>query len=125
MTPKQFLKTCGVLFITLALLGLLHVLGPSADTSIFGSMLWFDVVEIWIYLVIGIGAVLSSFLLDFRVQKIVAISLGIFSIALGIYSIFRERLFALNLESPADTFLLFVIGIWALISSRAEEDQEI
>lgn len=117
MNPKQFLLLAGIVLVLVGILGFVGVLGPTTDKSIFGETWWFDNVENWAHLVVGVVGVLASLVLPGAVQKPLVMILGVVVVLVGVYSIFRQDLFGANLENPADTLLHIVVGVWALVAS--------
>ena len=116
MNPKQFLLFAGVILVIVGILGFFGIIGPTADKSLFGATWWFDNIENWAHLVVGIVGILGSFILPSGVQKPLVILLGVVVVIVGIYSIFNPNLLGANLENPADTALHIVVGLWALVA---------
>jgi hypothetical protein len=115
MNPKQFLLIGGVVLILIAILGFAHVIGPTADDSIFGPNWWFDNGENWAHLVLGIVAIIAAFAIPAKMQKPLVVLLGIVGIVVGLWSlVIGPEFLGANLENPADTVLHVVVGIWAL-----------
>lgn len=115
MNPKQFLQIGGGVLVLVAILGFVGVIGPTADDSILGNAWWFDNAENWAHLVLGLVAILASFVLPATAQKPLVLLVGAVGILVGLYSLFvSETLLGANLENPADTVLHLVVGVWAL-----------
>lgn len=119
MNAKLFLKLGGIVLVLVAILGFVGVLGPTADKSIFGANWWFDNVENWAHLVLGVVALLAYWLVPASVQKPLVVVVGVVALLFGLYSLFvGTTAFGANLENPADTILHLVVGVWALLSAR-------
>lgn len=115
MAPRQFLIWGGIILVVVAILGWINVLGPTSDSSIFGSTWWFDSVENWAHLIIGIVALLAAFVLPAGAQKVLVIIVGIVGLLFAIFNLAGTVVIGgANLESPLDLILHLVVGIWAL-----------
>ncbi len=122
MNPNKFLLLGGILLIVLGLLGLVKIIGPGADASIFGAYWWFDAAESWSSLILGAIAVAGVFWLPAHMQKAYAIMLGAAGVLLGLYSIFVGPAFlSANLEVPADTIFTLLFGAWGLFAGFRRE----
>jgi hypothetical protein len=118
MNPKQFLQMGGALLLVLGILGLVGVLGPTADQSIFGETWWFDNPENWAHLVVGVVTLIAAFALSARIQKQLVMVVGIVGVLVGLYGLFvSDELLGANLENPADIIFYVVVGLWALLAS--------
>lgn len=122
MNPKQFLQIGGVILVLVGVLGF-FLLGPTSDQSIFGSTWWFDNVENWAHLVLGVVALLAAYVLPGSSQKSLAIVVGIIGIIVGLWSISGSQtvLAGATLENPMDTILHLVVGAWALWAGMRKE----
>lgn len=115
MNPKQFLQIGGGVLVVVGILGMVGVLGPTAEQSIFGEPWWFDNAENWAHLVLGVVGVGASFVLGAPMQKTLVLLLGVLGVVVGLYSLLvGQTLLGANLENPADTALHIVVGLWAL-----------
>ncbi len=122
MNPKQFLLIGGVVLVVVGLLGFVGLIGPTAESSIFGSAWWFDNAENWAHLVIGIVGLIAAFVLGANLQRPLVMLLGIIGVLVGLYSLFGYANFlGANLENPADSLLHLIVGIWALWASWRKE----
>lgn len=121
MNPKQFLTIGGSILVVVGILGW-FVLGPTADKSIFGETWWFDNVENWAHLVLGIVALIAAFFLPESSQKPLVIVVGAVALLVGVYGLFgtESMLLGANLENPADTILHIAIGAWAIWAGMKE-----
>ena len=118
MNSKQFLLVGGIILVLVGVLGFVGVLGPTTDSSIFGSAWWFDSAENWAHLVLGIVALVLAYATGPSLQRPVVMLLGIVSVLVGLYSFFGySMLLGANLENPLDSLLHLAVGIWALLAS--------
>ncbi len=108
----------GIILVLVGVLGFVGVLGPTTDSSIFGSAWWFDSAENWAHLVLGIVALVLAYATGPSLQRPVVMLLGIVSVLVGLYSFFGySMLLGANLENPLDSLLHLAVGIWALLAS--------
>ncbi len=108
----------GIALVLLGILGMVNVLGPTAESSIFGSAWWFDGAENWAHLVLGIVALVAAYALSASMQKPLVMVLGVIGVLVGLYSLFISPSFlGANLENPADSLLHLAVGAWALWAS--------
>ena len=121
MNAKQFLLIGGVVLVLIGILGMVGVIGPTAEESIFNTMgldWWFDAGENWAHLVLGVVALIAAFVLPAGLQRPLVMLLGIVGVLVGLYSAFVSASFlGANLENPADTLLHILVGVWALAAS--------
>lgn len=120
MNSKQFLQIGGALLVLVGILGMINVIGPTPDKSIFGDSWWFDRGENWAHLLLGIVGLIASFTFPASAQRSLVMLLGIIGVVVGLYSIFTQKLLGSNLENPADTILHIVLGAWALWASMGK-----
>ena len=121
MNPKQFLVVGGAVLVVVGVLGMVGVLGPTAEDSIFGSAWWFDNGENWAHLILGVVGLLAAYIMPTSVQKPLVMLLGVVGILVGLYSLVISQSFlGANLENPADSILHLVVGAWALYASMAK-----
>lgn len=118
LTSKHFLQIGGVVLLVVAVLGFVGVIGPTPEKSIFGAAWYFDPVQNWAHLLIGIFAVTASAAIQVSLQRQITLWIGVLVILIGLLSIFRSSLLGAGLESPTDTFFYVILGIWALASSK-------
>ena len=116
LTPRGFLSLGGVVLLAVGILGFIGVLGPTPDRSIFGDMWWFDNAENVAHTVLGIVALLAvTMMKDAGMHKMLVLAVGAFALLVGLYNLGGEvTLAGANLESPADTILHLVVGVWGL-----------
>ncbi len=118
MNPKQFLQIGGIVLVAVGILGFVGILGPDAESSVFGPNWWFDSAENWAHLFLGIVALIVAYVFPATTHKTITIIVGVVGILVGLYSITGEtQLLGANLESPLDTILHLAIGAWALWAS--------
>ncbi len=118
MNSKQFLILGGIVLVLIAVLGMIGVIGPTSNQSMFGVAWWFDSAENWAHLVLGVVALIAAFALPSAIQKPLVIAVGLLALIVGLYSAFYSTmLLGANLESPADTILHLGVGLWALIAA--------
>lgn len=122
MNPKQFLLIGGVVLVLVGILGWINVLGPTSDTSIFGSNWWFDTGENWAHLLLGVVAFVVAFAFGAGLQAPITLLVGIVGILIGLLgfvlgSDMSYNFYGLaNLENPMDNVLHLVVGAWALLA---------
>ncbi len=118
MNPKQFLTIGGVILVVVGVVGFFGVIGPTPDSSIFGSAWWFSNGENWAHLVFGVAALVVSYTLGAGTQGWVTLLVGVVSVLVGLWGFFlgaeAPNFYGANLENPLDNLLHLVIGAWAL-----------
>ncbi|MDP3772162.1 MAG: hypothetical protein Q8Q94_02175 [bacterium] len=122
MNPKQFLILGGIILVLVAILGMVNIIGPTANDSIFGTNWWFDPVENWAHLVLGIVALIAAFAFPGTLQKPLVIVVGIVGVLVALYNLMSMDLLGAHLESPADLVLHLAVGVWALFASLRKSD---
>ncbi len=124
MNSRQFLQIGGIILVLVAILGYAGIIGPTSDSSIFGSYWWFDSAENIAHLVLGIVALIAAYALPAGAQKALTMIVGIVGILVGLYSILGEAmLLGATLQNPMDTILHLVVGVWALWASMRSSDE--
>lgn len=118
LTPKGFLQVGGIVLIVVGILGF-FLIGPSESQSIFGSAWYFDPVENWAHLILGIIAVGAAYMLtDANSQKWLTILVGIVALLVGLIGFILPsappNFLGANLENPLDNILHLVVGAWAI-----------
>lgn len=118
LTPRGFLSLGGVVLVLVGVLGFVGVLGPLQEQSIFGSFWWFDNSENIAHLVLGVVALLAvNYVKDAGVHKFLAVAVGLLALVVGLYNLMGAYMvLGANLESPADTILHLVVGVWGLMA---------
>lgn len=115
MNPKNFLMIGGVVLVVVGLAGMMGIIGPTPEQSIFGAMWWFDGAENWAHLVLGIAALAIMFGLP-MLQAPITLIVGIIGLLVGVYGFVSADLLGAMLENPADNILHLAVGAWALLS---------
>lgn len=125
LSPKGFLQVGGAVLLLVGILGFVGVIGPDAQSSIFGDFWWFDMAENVAHTVLGIVAIGAAFVLPSNLQKTLVMLVGVFALLVGVYSaVFSSMLLGANLENPADTILHLLVGVWALAAAMMKPGME-
>ena len=115
MNPKQFLMVGGVVLVVVGLAGFFGLIGPTAESSLFGSGWWFDNTENWAHLVLGVAALAIAYTLGSSLQSLVTLLVGLLGVLVGLWSLLGStNFYGAHLENPADTLLHLAVGAWAL-----------
>ncbi len=111
MNPKSFHLVGGIV---LALVGLLGLLG--ALDSVFGDLSYM------VYLVVGIIAMIGSFVFPTGLQKTVAMLIGIIAVLLGLYNLLfsGDTFLGMSLGNSVAGVFDLIVGIWALLSAKGK-----
>lgn len=118
MNPKQFLLIGGGVLVLVGVLGFIDVIGPTPESSIFGTFWWFDNAENLAHLVLGVAGLASVYVLNAQLQRYLVMALGVLGLLVGAYNFMGEvMLLGANLESPADLVLHLVVGVWAMVAA--------
>jgi hypothetical protein len=118
MNPKQFLTLGGAVLLLVGILGMVGVIGPTHEHSIFGSFWWFDTPENIAHTVLGVAALGAAFVLPAMYQRYLVIAVGALALVVGLYNLMGEvQLLGANLESPADLVLHLGVGAWAMFAA--------
>ena len=127
MNPKQFLTLGGIVLALVGILGMVGILGPTQDTSIFGGNWWFDAGENWAHLLLGIVALIAAFAVGANVQKPLVLVVGVVALLVGVIGFFLSssvpNFLGANLENPLDNILHIIVGAWALLAWRGAKNQ--
>lgn len=116
LTPKGFLSLGGVVLVLLGVLGYVGVIGSTPDQSLFGTFWWFDNAENLAHTVLGVVALLAVYMVkDAGIHKFLTLAVGALALVVGLYNLMGEvMVLGASLESPADTVLHLVVGVWGL-----------
>ena len=115
MNPKQFLIWGGAILVLVGVLGYFGPIGPTPEASLFGANWWFDNYENVVHFLLGVVALIAAFALPHSLQKPLVIIVGLVALFFAYYSGFvNTDFYGASLESPADTILHLVVGVWAL-----------
>lgn len=118
ISPKGFLQIGGIVLVVVAILGFFGIIGPTPESSLFGSFWWFDGPENWAHLVLGVVALGVAYgVKDDKTQKTVTMIVGVVALLVGLYGFVSSGLLGANLENPMDNLLHLVVGAWALWAS--------
>lgn len=118
----MFLTLGGIVLVLIAVLGYVGIIGPTPDTSLFGSFWYFDSLENIAHLVLGVVALAAAFFTPASLQKPLVIIVGVVAVLVGLWSLaFSTMLLGANLENPADSILHLVVGAWALWAGFRKE----
>ncbi len=102
-SAKGFLQIGGAVLLIVGILGF-FLIGPTADSSIFGSAWSFTTIENWIHMVLGIVALGAAMMLKQEGQmKMLAKLLGLVALVVGVAGFFTS----------VGDILDIVIAIWA------------
>ncbi|MDO8555748.1 MAG: hypothetical protein Q7R96_01065 [Nanoarchaeota archaeon] len=114
---KTFLTWGGWILVILGLLGF-FLIGPGTD-ALFGATWWFDNLENWAHLILGIVALVLVYLVKHDgLNKWVTIIVGLAAIAATITGFMNGTFLGAGMEM-LDNILHLVVGIWALGSGFA------
>lgn len=119
-TPKSFLQIGGTLLLLFGVLGILGVMGPAPEDSLFGSLWWFTNIESFSLITVGIAFLIAALIFPPVWQRYFVILFGIIALIIGLYSFVNPRLFGAHFETPADLILYLVLGAWGLYSAFAQ-----
>jgi hypothetical protein len=114
--PNGFLRLGGAIILIIGLLGVVGILGPDSSQSIFQSYWWLGERESHVFIATAIALLFISFTFPALWQRYIVIIFGILEILIGSYTFFGQNIFGINLETPSDTIVHFIIGGWALYS---------
>ncbi|MEK7541347.1 MAG: hypothetical protein AAB533_00680 [Patescibacteria group bacterium] len=119
MTVKNFLTIGGIVLVVVGLGGMVGILGPTADSSVFGSLWWFDNGENWAHLILGVAALIVVFAVP-SLGAPVTLLVGVLGLLVGLWGFALmggvPNFYGANLENPADNILHLAVGAWALLS---------
>lgn len=117
MYTKQYLTYGGLIFIVAGIFGLIGVLGPGMDNSIFTSAWFFNTGDAWAIIAAGVIALISAFSLEDEARRWFASIIGGLSIIIGLLGfIIPSSLATFGLPSGNVIAKLFylVMGAWGL-----------
>lgn len=120
MNARRFLLLGGITLTIVAVFGFVGLLGPTAEKSIFGGGWWFDNVENWAHLIVGLLAIMLM-QMPKAAHKPAVVILGVIGLFFAIYNFFSGTFFSANLEMPADLIFHLFMGVWALWSAFWKE----
>jgi hypothetical protein len=121
MNPKSFLKIGGVVLVIISLAGLVGIIGPTPESSIFSTTWYFTNGENWAHLIGGVAALLVAYAMP-AFQGPVTLLVGVVALLAGVWGFFlpaeAPNFYGANLENPLDNILHLVVGVWAVLSWR-------
>ncbi|OGZ97645.1 MAG: hypothetical protein A3J10_03005 [Candidatus Sungbacteria bacterium RIFCSPLOWO2_02_FULL_54_10] len=115
MNSKNFLMLGGIVLLVVGLAGMVGIIGPTPEQSIFGSLWWFDDAENWAHLVLGIAGLAVALAVP-ALQAPVTLLVGVLALVVGVWGFGMPELLGANLENPSDNILHLAVGAWALAS---------
>lgn len=105
----------GVVLVVVGLLGFFGIIGPTAESSLFGMNWWFDNGENWAHLILGVVALVVAYALGSNLQGWVTLLVGVVGILVTLWGfVIGSNFYGANLENPLDNILHLVVGVWAL-----------
>lgn len=118
MQYQKFLKYSSLILLAAVLLGFIG-LGPTANNSIFGTLLFFDNVQSVIHLLLAIIAIAAYLSRNEDVQRYTTAALGVLAITATVFSFYRAgaplpNAYIANIEIPIESLLYLAWGLWAL-----------
>lgn len=123
MCPNEFAKIGRFLFLFLGILGVIHVMGPTATSSVFRADWWLDWNEILIFF--GLSAVLFfAGRMQGEGRHILVIWIGWFFLIASVLGLRSGFILGVHVESPLEPIFFFVIGIWAHLSGLCKDRDE-
>lgn len=121
LTPKGFLQVGGIVLLVVGILGYVGIIGPTPDSSLFGSFWYFDNAENLAHTVLGIVALVAAYALkDEKMQKNLVMLVGVIALLVGVWNFFSTMLLGAELQRPMDLILHLVVGVWGLKASMVK-----
>ena len=115
ISPRGFLKWGGIVLIVVGLLGMVGIIGPTAADSIFGDALWFDDLENWAHLILGVVALAALYAVPSSMHKNLVLLVGVVALFFAVWGfVVSEDFYGAMLESPLDNLLHLVVGAWGV-----------
>jgi hypothetical protein len=122
LSVKGFLFYGGIVLIIVGILSYLPF--TNASGSIFGAFWWFDGTEGIVHILLGVVAIAASYILSGDLARWLVIVVGVVSLLFAVYGLFLPQgpigaanIAGANLESPMDSILHLVVGVWALYAA--------
>lgn len=123
MSVGGFLQVGGVVLVLVGIFSYLPFLN-TPETSIFGSAWWFDGTEGIVHILLGVVAIAASYVLSGDLARWLVIVVGVVALLFAVYglilpagSLAAPNIGPANLESPLDSILHLVVGVWALYAA--------
>ena len=115
ISPRGFLKWGGIVLIVVGLLGMVGIIGPTAADSIFGDAWWFDDLENWPHLILGVVALAALYAVPSSMHKNLVLLVGVVALFFAVWGfVVSEDFYGAMLESPLDNLLHLVVGAWGV-----------
>lgn len=118
MQYKKFLKIISAAFLASGVVGL-TVLGPTPNSSVLGSHLYFDQIQSIIHLLLAAITFGAYHLRNEDVQRYITAGIGVLAITITVFSFYRlsapsPNAYVANIEPPLESLIYLGIGLWAL-----------
>lgn len=120
MNPKQFLMVGGIV---LLLLGVIGVILPNGE--LLGKNLYFDSSENWAHIVLGIVAIVASYMLGASAQRSLTAIVGVVALFFGVWGFVVGSRAAPNFYGITnleflDNIVHLAVAVWAYLSMRGK-----
>ena len=121
MNPKNFLLHGGIVLVSLGIIGM-FILGPTPAQSLFGRSLWFDDVENYSHLMLGIIALGAYYLMkDHHLLKWLVAFFGVLALVTAALGFINSGSNIPNLsithKEVSENVLNLIIAVWAFYSA--------
>jgi hypothetical protein len=121
MTSKQFLLYGGVV---LLLLGIIGFILPNGE--LLGKALYFDSGENWAHTILGIVAIVASYVLGASAQRSLVAIVGVVALFFGIWGFIVAGKAAPNFYGVTnleflDNIVHLAVAVWAYLSMRGDQ----
>lgn len=118
MYSKQYLIFGSIILFGVGLLGLIGVLGPGANESLFGSAWFFGAGQSWVNMIFGVIAFILAYALDGETRRWTAGVYSVLAILNGAFALFLPASFSamMGADSGSAISALFYLafGAWGL-----------
>ncbi|MGI6103239.1 MAG: hypothetical protein ACOYBJ_01275 [Patescibacteria group bacterium] len=126
MTTKSFLIWGGWMLILLSILGVIGIIGPTPEESLFGATWYFSGRENLVQLALGALSLIAAVVAPRPLQRLLVGAIALVYLALGTASFFLPAgdplLMELALEDPYDGILYLALGLWAAGSALGRDE---
>lgn len=118
MQYTSFLRISSIILTVAGVLGFLG-LGPTANSSLLGSYLYFDSIQSIIHLLLAAITFAALMSKNEDVQRYITAAIGVITITVTAYSFYRlgaptPNIYAINIEVPLESLVYLAYGLWAL-----------